>query len=158
MRDMPAGGAGGVLEGEMRGYFEVGIYHTKTETNVGTLWRTAYQLNAAGIFTIGRRYKKQASDTCKAYLHLPLRHFQDFEEFSVARPTGAVLIGVEMGGKPLSKFSHPERAIYLLGAEDHGLPKQICDKCNQIVSLEAIRGLSYNVAVAGSIILYDRCF
>ena len=37
-------------------YFEIGIFHTKTEQNVGTLWRSAFQLGAAGVFTIGKRY------------------------------------------------------------------------------------------------------
>lgn len=31
-----------------RGYFEIGVYHPKTPMNVGTLWRSAYQLGAAG--------------------------------------------------------------------------------------------------------------
>jgi tRNA(Leu) C34 or U34 (ribose-2'-O)-methylase TrmL len=44
-------------------YFEIGIYHPKTRNNVGTLWRSAYQLGASGLFTIGRRYERQSSDT-----------------------------------------------------------------------------------------------
>lgn len=140
------------------GYFEIGIFHTKTETNVGTLWRSAYQLGAAGIFTIGKRYKHQTSDTCKASRHIPLRHFLNIEEFKQQRPTDTVLVGVEMGGIPLSSFVHPKQAIYLLGAEDHGLPPEIMSYCNCIVSLESINALSYNVAVAGSVVMYDRVF
>lgn len=34
-------------------YFAIGIYHPKTEMNMGTLWRSAYQLGASYIFTIG---------------------------------------------------------------------------------------------------------
>lgn len=137
-------------------YFEIGIYHTKTETNVGTLWRSAYQLGASGIFTIGRRYKKQSSDTYKAVCHIPLRHFESLEDFKAQRPIGAVLVGVEMGGQSLSGFLHPKQAIYLLGAEDHGLPNEILEYCQVIVSLESIRQASYNVAVTGSIVMYDR--
>lgn len=139
-------------------YFEIGIYHTKTETNVGTLWRSAFQLGASGIFTIGHRYKKQSSDTTKSWKHIPLRQYESFEEFNKIRPQSAILIGVEMGGITLKKFKHPKQAIYLLGAEDHGLPPAILEKCNQIVSLQAINRESFNVAVAGSIIMYDRSF
>jgi tRNA G18 (ribose-2'-O)-methylase SpoU len=139
-----------------RGYFEIGIFNTKTPHNLGTLWRSAYQLGAAGIFTIGHRYSKQASDTVKAYRHIPLRMFENFDEFMAARPHDCPLIAVEMGGKPLSRFTHPERAIYLLGAEDHGLPQRIIDKCQHIISLEAARTESYNVAVAGSLVMYNR--
>ena len=139
-------------------YFEIGIYHTKTEANIGTLWRTAYQLGAAGIFTIGRRYERQSSDTPKTPRHIPLRHYLTLDEFKANRPDGAVLVGIEMGGVPLRQFTHPKQAIYLLGAEDHGLPPEVFDYCNCIVSLEAVAMASYNVAVAGSIVLYHRMF
>ena len=140
----------------MRGYFEIGIYHNKTPMNLGTLWRSAYQLGAAGIFVIGARYKKQASDTTQAWKHIPLREYNDFNHFQESRPYNCQLIGVEMGGRSLSQYSHPERAIYLLGAEDHGLPNKVIDKCQAIISLDSLRTNSFNVAVAGSIIIYHR--
>jgi tRNA G18 (ribose-2'-O)-methylase SpoU len=139
-----------------RGYFEIGIYHTKTEANVGTLWRSAYQLGAAGIFTIGRRYKKQSSDTCKSYANIPLRHYEDFDDFQEHRPLDALLVGIEMGGHVLANYVHPRSCIYILGAEDAGLPQSIIDKCNQLVSIESVNINSYNVAVAGSIVMYHR--
>jgi tRNA G18 (ribose-2'-O)-methylase SpoU len=142
----------------MRGYFELGIYRPKTETNVGTLWRSAYQLGASGIFTIGRRYEKQSSDTLAAWRHVPLRHFLTIDEMLAARPYSCELVGIEMGGKPLADFAHPERATYLLGAEEFGLPAEILAKCNRIVSLESINAPSFNVAVAGSIVAYSRVF
>lgn len=141
-----------------RGYFEIGIFNSKTPANLGTLWRSAYQLGAAGIFTIGHRYPKQPSDTVKAWRHIPLRQFQSFDEFMAARPLDCPLVAVEMGGRNLGKFTHPERAIYLLGAEDHGLPARILDKCQHTISLEAINVESYNVAVAGSLVMYHRQF
>ncbi len=140
----------------MRGFFEIGIYHPKTDMNVGTLWRSAYQLGAAGIFTIGRRYQKQASDTLKTWRHLPLRHFDTLAEYKAAMPHDCPLVGIEMGGKPLGSTKHDERASYLLGAEDHGLPQEVIDQCHRVISLEAARTPSFNVAVAGSIVMYDR--
>ena len=143
---------------EKRGYFEIGIYQGKTEANIGTLWRSAYQLGAAGIFTIGQRYKRQASDCVRAYKHIPFREYRDFEHFQDNRPYDCRLIGVEMGGRELSGYTHPQRAIYLLGAEDHGLPVSIIHKCDSIVSLGHVRMASFNVAVAGSLVMYDRVF
>jgi len=142
----------------MSGYFEIGIFHTKTAQNVGTLWRSAYQLGAAGVFTIGRRYKRTAADTYNTTQNIPLRHYDDFDDFLAHRPIDALLVGVEMGGEKLSEFTHPRNAIYLLGAEDNGLPQGVIDKCNKLVSLEAVRRNSYNVAVAGSIVMYGRVF
>ena len=107
---------------------------------------------------IGTRFRKQASDTVKAFRHIPLRVFRDFRHFQEARPYNCMLVGVEMGGRPLSEYSHPERAIYLLGSEDNGLPEYIIERCQSVVSLEAVKTLSFNVAVAGSIVMYYRQF
>lgn len=140
----------------MRGYFEIGIYRGKTVANLGTLWRSAFQLGAAGVFVIGHRYKPMASDVYRTWRHIPLRQFKTFDDFLAARPHDCPLIGVEMGGAPLSTYRHPERAIYLLGAEDNGLPGHVREKCQSIVSLEALGPESYNVAVAGSLVMYQR--
>ena len=140
----------------MRGYFEIGIYNTKTAVNVGTLWRSAYQLGAAGIFTIGKRYSHQVSDTTRTYRHIPMREFLTFDDFIKFRPKDACIVGVEMDGRPLSKYYHPEQAIYLLGAEDYGLPDNIIRQCDFVISIETIRIESFNVAIAGSIVMYHR--
>jgi tRNA G18 (ribose-2'-O)-methylase SpoU len=140
----------------MRGFFEIGIYHSKSPCNIGTLWRSAYQLGAAGIFTVGARYTRQCSDTLKAPRHIPLRHYSTLEELIDHLPHSCPLIGIEMGGKDLTEYRHPERACYLLGAEDHGLPPKVMEQCHGLVSLPSIRTLSYNVAVAGSLVMFDR--
>lgn len=121
------------------------------------MWRSAWQLGATEIFTVAERWpKRQASDTYKAWRHIPYRKYADVDALLESLPYSCPLIGVEMGGKPLGGFSHPERACYLLGAEDHGLPEQVLDQCHQIVSLPSVRTPSFNVAVAGSIVMYDR--
>lgn len=139
-------------------YFEIGIFNPKSAQNTGTLWRTAYQLGAAGIFTIGKRYQNQPSDPFKVPRHIPLRNYSDFDAFYENRPAGSLLIAIEQGGTLLSDFDHPPQAIYLLGAEDRGLPQHILEKCNAIVTLEAMQRPSFNVTVAGSIVMYDRIF
>lgn len=140
----------------MRGYFGMGIYAVKTAANVGTLWRSAFQLGAAFIFTIGKRYPRQASDTVKAWRHVPLFEYSDFSDFMEHRPNDCPLVGIEMGGRVLGEYHHPERAIYLLGAEDGGLPGIILAQCQTILTIPSVRIESFNVAVAGSIVMYDR--
>jgi len=56
----------------------------------------------------------------------------------------------------LEEFVHPRNAIYVLGSEDHGMPKSVVRDCQEVVSLESVNYGSYNVAVAGSIVMYDR--
>ena len=140
----------------MRGYFEIGIYMCKNSLNYGTLWRSAYQLGASGIFLIGHRFRKQSSDTLDAHKHVPLREYENFEHFQSCRPYDSQLVTIETGGKPLVGFKHPERAIYLLGAEDNGLPTHVIEKSQHVVSIESVNNKSYNVAVAGSIVMYHR--
>ena len=139
-------------------YFEIGIFQPRRVDNLGTLWRTARQLGAAGIFTIGRQYRHQSSDTAMTEQHIPLRAFLSFDDFLAARPKGAMLVGIEFGGTPLAQFRHPDRAIYLLGSENNGLPPKILEQCNHVISIEAVGKPSYNVAVAGALVMYHRQF
>lgn len=139
-----------------RGFFGIGIYHTKNAINIGTLWRTANILGAAFVFTVGRRYKSQSSDTMGTTKHVPLFHYQDFDDFKSHLPNGCPIVGVELtdAAIDLKDFSHPERAVYMLGAEDNGIPLEILARCHSIVRLHGNH--SMNVSVAGSIVLYHR--
>jgi len=140
----------------MRGFFAVGIEHTKNAINVGTLWRSAQAFGASYIFTIGRRYKTQASDTTKAWKHTPLFHFDTFGEFYEHLPHDCRLVGVEINdlAESLPHYSHPERVVYLLGAEDHGLSNDALVRCHDLIQIPSAYCL--NVSTAGSIVMYDR--
>lgn len=72
-----------------------------------------------------------------------------------AMPDGARVVCVELAAaaRPLHTFVHPERAVYLLGAEDHGLPAAALERYPLV---SAPSDWSLNVATAGSIVLYDR--
>ena len=84
------------------------------------------------------------------------RH-HDWNAFRENLPFGALLVAVEMGGEDtLEEFDHPDRAVYLLGAEDTGLPESIVRACHRHVTLPVERYESFNVAVAGGIVMYDR--
>lgn len=139
-----------------RGYFGIGVYQPKTKENIGTLWRSAYNFGAAFIFVIGKRYKQQCSDTQNTTKHIPLYEYETFEEFKKNMPKGAPLIAIELDKRAenIIGFDHPERAIYLLGAEDNGIPQVILDQCHKIVQFSTPRSL--NVAVAGSIVMFHR--
>lgn len=141
-----------------RGYFGIGVWHPKTEANVGTLWRSAHLYGAAFVFTVGRRYRPQASDTVCTPRHTPLFHYDDVDSLVRHLPDACPLVGVELDprARPLARFAHPERACYLLGAEDHGLPQQVLDRCHTLVQVESALPQSLNVAVAGSLVLWSR--
>jgi tRNA (guanosine-2'-O-)-methyltransferase len=139
-----------------QGYFGIGIQNGKTPENLGVLWRSAQNLGASFIYTIGNRYHKQACDTHKAVGAMPYFHYDTFESFYKHLPKSALLIGVELTEEAVSleSFEHPRRCVYLLGAEDHGLTKEALGKCHKLVQFQS--KLSLNVSVAGSIVMYDR--
>ena len=146
------------MEGKMKqnGYFGIGCIGMKTADNYGTLFRTAQIMGADFIFLIGTRFKKQASDTMKSWRHLPLFEYDTFADFNKHRPYDCRLVGVELteSSIPIKEYKHPKQACYLLGAEDNGLTREAIEACQEIIILPGER--SMNVAVAGSIVLYDR--
>lgn len=140
-----------------RGFVAIGIYHGKAAVNLGTLWRSAHAFGAELIFTVGRRYERcEASDTTHARRHVPLIHFSSIDDLRAHLPWSTPLIGVELDdlAMPIRTFAHPERAAYLLGAEDHGLPQEVLARCHATLVLPGRYCL--NVASAGTIVLYDR--
>ncbi len=141
-----------------RGYFGIAVWNPKHEINVGTLWRHAFLYDAAFVGTVGRRYNRQASDTPGTANHIPLVNYRDLDDLVAHLPYSCPVIGVELAGNAVSlpKFSHPQRALYLLGAEDHGLPPSILAQCHHVVQIPGARDWSMNVSVAGSIVMYDR--
>ena len=139
-----------------RGYFGIGIERSKTEANVGTLWRSAFALGAAFVFTIGKRYPRQASDTTESWRHIPLLEFATVEDFRAHIPYDCQVIGVEITPEAelLRDFQHPQRAIYLLGPEDGSLSNAAQAICQHIVKFDSRYCL--NVAAAGTVVMYDR--
>jgi tRNA G18 (ribose-2'-O)-methylase SpoU len=97
----------------------------------------------------------QRTDVMRSERHLPYLRFDSVE--SLQSTAGlACLIGIELAprAKPLASITHPSRALYLLGAEDDGLPDDVLAMCDRVVRLPGERSL--NVSVAGSIVVYDR--
>lgn len=140
-----------------RGFFAIGVFHSKSKENLGTLWRSAAAFGANFLFTVGRRYTHQPTDVGHCTRHIPLFHFQDIDCLKEHVPLGCYLIGVELSEQSiqLPRYSHPERACYLLGAEDHGLNAESLSRCFQVVQIPHAEKC-LNVATAGSIVLYDR--
>ena len=141
-----------------RGYFGIGCFHLKNGLNYGTLFRSAQIMGASYVFLIGRRFKRQASDTMKSWRHMPVFEYESITDLKNNLPYDCRLIGVELinEAKPIYDYTHPQRACYILGAEDSGLSKEVLNSCHDIIILPGER--SMNVSVAGSIVMYDRLY
>jgi tRNA G18 (ribose-2'-O)-methylase SpoU len=138
------------------GFFGIGILNNTDAINIGTLWRSAYILGASFIFTVGKQYKIEGSDVTKSWTKIPLYHYQSFDDLKDNLPFSTQLVAVEMGNNsiPLGEYQHPDRVVYLLGNEISGLPQQIIEQCHSVIKLPG--EYSLNVAVTGSIVMYDR--
>jgi len=140
----------------VRGYCGIGVLNMKTEVNYGTLFRSALAFGADFVFLIGRRFQKQCSDTSRSYRHIPVFEYLNCEDFLEHIPYDCMVVGVEICERAidLKIVSHPERAVYVLGPEDGSLPPSLIEKCHCVAKINT--RICLNVAVAGSIILYDR--
>ncbi|NLE60435.1 MAG: RNA methyltransferase [Planctomycetes bacterium] len=140
-----------------RGYWGIGVYQPKKEHNFGTILRNAYAFGASFVFTVGPRFRLQAADTARAWRHVPVFRYEDMDDLRGHLPYSCNLVGVEIIEEAiyLPRFSHPERACYLLGAEDYGLPREVVACCEHAVR---IPGAAYclNLATAAAIVMYDR--
>jgi len=134
--------------------FLIGIEEPNSDKNIGTLWRSAYQLGADGIFTIRNEYIWQSTDTYKTWKQVPYFNYPDITQFLI--PKDFILVGIEQNGECLKSFSHPKRTVYLLGNENKGLSDFAKARCHKIVSIPSMRQNSYNVSMAGTIVMYDR--
>lgn len=142
--------------GSSRGYFGIAVSRPKTESNVGTLWRSANIFGAKFIAIVGGRFRKQSSDTLHSHRHVPLYEYDTFDEFYANLPFGCQLVGVELcaGARSLPGYTHPESAVYLLGPEDGSLTTQELKRCHSRIIIPG--AFCLNLAVAGSIVAYDR--
>lgn len=136
--------------------FAIGIEHPKCEDNIGTLFRSAQNFGASMLFTIGRRYKHQSSDTQKAWRHIPVLNFQSWKDYTDHAPMDWVPVVVEIcdGATPLMEFVHPLCAVYILGPEDGSVSSSIVERVKNKIFIPTKRCL--NVATTGSIVMYDR--
>ena len=76
--------------------FAIGIEYPKHKVNVGTLIRSAELFGAAMVFTVGRPYRFQSSDTTKSYRRLPILHFASWEDYRASAVFAWVPVAVEI--------------------------------------------------------------
>jgi tRNA G18 (ribose-2'-O)-methylase SpoU len=120
------------------------------------LLRNAHAFGASFVFTIGHRanLSKLKENTSKAERQIPLYHYNNASELKL--PDGCCLVGIETGdtSKEISKFDHPNQAVYLLGAEDSGISAELLRLCSFTIKIPTY--ICLNVATTGAVVMYDR--
>lgn len=141
----------------MRGYFAIGVEGLSKPMNAGTLFRSAHAFGASFVFTIGGVWSSgeaRLSDTADSASEVPHYHFGKLDELRL--PDRCSLVGIELmsDSVELPSFRHPRSAAYVLGPERGSLSPELVARCDHIIRIPT--SFCINVAVAGSIVMYDR--
>lgn len=140
----------------LRGYAAIGLVNPKTPANIGGVLRAAGCYGAALVILGGprpERLNKLATDTQKAWRHIP--HILVPDVFD-AIPYDCVPVAIDLipGARSLVRYTHPERAIYVFGAEDATLDNSVTSRCRDLVYVPTNGCM--NLAAAVNVVLYDR--
>ncbi|MFN4284263.1 MAG: RNA methyltransferase [Alphaproteobacteria bacterium] len=141
----------------MRGYFAIGVEGLSKPMNAGTLFRSAHAFGASFVFTIGGVWSSgeaRLSDTADSASEVPHYHFAGVDDLRL--PDRCALVGIELmsDSVELPSFRHPRSAAYVLGPERGSLSPELVARCDHVIRIPT--SFCINVAVAGSIVMYDR--
>ena len=141
----------------MRGYACIGLVNPKNPINVGAVLRASGCYEVGLVVVSGKRPSKYfgriPTDTQKAYRHIPVLRTENIKD---GLPYDCVPIAIDItdAAEPLMNFVHPERAMYIFGAEDMTLGKEITKWCKHTLYIPTVYCM--NLAATVNVVLYDR--
>lgn len=137
----------------MRGYAAIGLDRCKDPANLGGVLRAAQCYDAGLVMLAGGRIGKHATDTMKAWRHIPC---VEVDDLMAHVPYGAIPVVVELVDKArtIFNFVHPHSAFYIFGPEDGGVKKEIVERVDRVIQIPT-RGCM-NLASTVNVVLYDR--
>ena len=136
-----------------RGYACIGLDQVKNPNNIGGVMRAAMCYQTDFVVLAGGRYKRNNTDTTKAYKHIPLLEVDDLFQV-IPKDCEIVAVDIVEGATNLNRFSHPERAFYIFGGEDRTLGKNILQRCQHKVCVQT--KVCMNLSACVNVVLYDR--
>jgi len=138
----------------MPGYAAIALDNPKNTDNVGGVIRAAGNYGAALVVVGARRFDVvQPGDTNKTALQMPILRTGDVFD---AIPFDCVPVAIELlpEATPLPDYTHPERAFYIFGGENHTLGKRITSRSRDVVYVPTDGCM--NLAACVNVVLYDR--
>ncbi len=133
-------------------------WNISKEHNVGSLVRTAHAIGVENVFLAGtRHWNFEAAKTSQFYTAIEMVAGVDaFRKRLYEENYELVAIELSANSTGLFEAEYPERPCFLLGAELEGIPELLMKEAKLVVQIPQW-GLvpSLNLAVAGSIVLYD---
>ena len=137
--------------------YAVAIDNPDKELNIGNLIRTAHSFLCGEIVLIGSaRFEGTGSHGVERFeriRHIPTR--QGFLEWILGSGYAPVAVEIHSEAERLDRFEFPERPLFLLGSELHGLSEDLLSACPRKVMIPQY-GLvpCLNVNISCSIVLY----
>jgi tRNA G18 (ribose-2'-O)-methylase SpoU len=136
----------------------IAAWNITKEYNVGSLVRTAHAVAAEEVVLVGdREWNVEAARTAELYTKVTqLSDAAAFRRYLEEKKWDLVAVELDPRAVNLFDAEYPERPCFLLGAELGGVPADLLDEAKLVVQIPQW-GLvpSLNLAVAGSIVLYD---
>jgi len=133
-------------------------WNTSKEHNVGSLVRTAHAVAAEEVVLVGdREWNVEAARTAELYTTVTrVADLEAFRSHLADRLWNLVAVEIDDRAVNLFEAEYPDRPCFLLGAEVGGVPEPLLREAALVVQIPQW-GLvpSLNLAVAGSIVLYD---
>lgn len=136
----------------------IAAWNITKKHNVGSLVRTAHAAAVEEVVLVGEReWNVEAAKTSDLYTTVTrLSGIEAFRKHLELRRWN--LVAVELDNRAVNLFNaeYPARPCFLLGAELAGIPGELLDEAELVVRIPQW-GLvpSLNLAIAGSIVLYD---
>ena len=136
----------------------IAAWNITKEHNVGSLVRTAHAVAAEEVVLVGdREWNVEAARTAELYTRVTqLSNAAAFRNYLEEKKWDLVAVELDPRAVNLFDAAYPQRPCFLLGAELGGIPADLLGEAKLVVQIPQW-GLvpSLNLAVAGSIVLYD---
>lgn len=137
----------------MRGFAAIGLDRCKSRENLGGVLRAAGCYGAGLVVLSGGRMGRYATDTMRAYKHMPCI---EAEDLLATMPYGAEPVVVELTERSRSivNFVHPDAAFYIFGPEDGSVSDAIMNRVSRVIQIPTTHCM--NLAATVNVVLYDR--
>lgn len=139
----------------------VAAWKVKNPENIGSLIRVLDNIGGTELFLLDDENPKRESQIRStaglSYNHVRVSRVSG-EWFFQNLPKGYSVCAIETstGSENLFRAELPEKIIFLLGSEIHGLPQSFLEKCRQVVHIPMTgRCKSMNISHALAVTLFE---